>query len=140
MKTINLFECEICGSKYDNEKEALKCEARGFAVEYPIGCIYGNNEKGSFYEHITFAVATNRYDRWNKHLNVGSSWACRDLEGIGDSLGEEKCCGSSLTLYENEGNIDRESPSFKRMVEWLKSQNIPITIWDGEKAIPYESS
>lgn len=60
MKKIVFYECEVCRQRYEDKKWAEKCEAKGNAKEYPIGCIYGNHEKGAFYENITFAVATNK--------------------------------------------------------------------------------
>lgn len=132
MKTIVQYECEICRQKY-NYKSAQACEARGYAKEYPIGCIYGNHEKGAFYENITFAVAINVIDG---HANFGSSWACRDT-GAGDSL-TETCGVNSLKLNISHSKLDFEHPTFKRMVEHLKSINIPITIWNGKTAIPYK--
>lgn len=134
MKKIVQYECDICRQRYSEKEEAEKCEARAFADEYPIGCMYGDHEKGSFYENITFAVATNDTDH---HINLGASWACRD-NGSGDSLGESLCSGNSLNLNNFDANLDFEHPTFKRMVEYLKSQNIPITIWDGENPVPFE--
>lgn len=135
-KKIVYYECEICRRQYDHEKHAIECEARGYGKEYPIGCIYGDHTKGAFYEKITFAVAENQIDG---HYNSGCSWACRD-NGPGDSLGDKRCAGPSLNLthYNDKDFLDRNAGHFKRMVAWLKSQNIPITIWNGKKAVPYE--
>lgn len=130
MKKIIFYECELCRRRYTEKKHAEECE-RAKPPEYPIGCIYGDH-KDSMYKNITFAVAKNRF---TGHLNVGSSWACRD-NGYGDSLGENTCGGNSLMLDKYHANLDFNHPTFKRMVNWLKSQNIPITVWDGEKAVP----
>lgn len=137
MKTIIRYKCEICKEEYLSEQTALDCEARGLPPKYPIGCIYGNHEKDAFYEGITFAVARNRCNESGGlgHMNVGSSWACRDRPNVGDSLGEERCAGASLRLSKYDGNIDPEQPHFKRMVEWLQSQNVDITVWNGKKPI-----
>ena len=134
MKKLVEWQCEICGGRYSEKKWAEKCEASGKAIEYPIGCIYGNHEKGAFYENITFAVATNH--TW-RHMNEGASWACRDT-GAGDSLGKSMCSGNSLSLREHDAKIDRNAPHFKRMVKWLQENNIPVTVWDGSKAVPYK--
>lgn len=134
MKKIVFYECEVCRQRYEDKKWAEKCEAKGNAKEYPIGCIYGNHEKGAFYENITFAVATNK--TW-RHMNEGASWACRD-NGAGDSLGESMCSGNSLSLREHDSKLDRNHPTFKRMVKWLQENNIPVTVWDGMKAVPYK--
>ena len=86
------------------------------------------------YENITFAVAQNRLEL---HSNLGYLWACRDT-GAGDTLNEEMCSGGTLTLNEHYKYLDVETPHFKRMVKYLTEARIPITVWDGEKAVPYE--
>ena len=126
------FDCNICGRRYDLKKDAQICEDQGPGTEYPIGCIYANHEDGAFYQDITFAVASNSVER---HSNNGGSWACRS-NNYGDSLGTEHCGGSSLSLNEYDSHINVGHPTFKRMVKWLQSQNIDITVWDGEKAVP----
>jgi len=126
MKKIIKYECEICRRQFKTECDCKNCEDMGEAPPYPIGCIYEN----PFYEDITFAVAHNNHDG---HANFGSSWACRD-NGYGDSLGVNQCGGVSLKLNKNN-NVDPTTPHFKRMVKWLRSQSIDITVWDGEKAV-----
>ena len=132
---ITHYECLICGNRYDKETDAKKCYDKGLYTKYPIGCIYGDHRKGVFYENITFAIAENRACETNKHLNNGSSWACRDT-GCGDSLGKSMCGGNFLNLNEYHSHIDIEAPHFKRMVEWLREQGINITVWNGIEAIP----
>lgn len=133
MKKVIYYDCEICGSRHDTPKSALQCEARGYGEIYPIGCIYGDHSKDAFYGNITFAVARN--DVWDNevghvtylaHVNSGASWACRD-NGCGDSLDKNLCGGRSLNLeIYNEKDLDKNHPTFKRMVAYLKSKNIPI--------------
>jgi hypothetical protein len=115
----------------DAEMDAHQCEARGPGVTYPIGCVYGNHSDASMYEQITFAVA---YNRIEGHANMGASWACRDT-GYGDSLGENRCGGNSLWMSKSCGSLNPRAPHFIRMLEFLRSQQIDITVWDGEKAI-----
>jgi hypothetical protein len=133
MKLIKLYECEICNCRYEDRGSAVRCEDRGPAAKYPIGCIYGNHRKGNMYENITFAVAVNRLE---DHANYGASWACRDT-GHGDSLGEAKCGGPSLHLTKYTGQINPTNQHFQRMVYWLRKQQIEITVWDGREAILY---
>ncbi len=140
MRKIIEYQCEICFGVYREKKNAEACEARGLPEGYPTGCLYGTtNDPKSFYAGITFAVAKNIMGtRVSGHINMGSSWACRDIPGVGDSLGSRRCGSGSLKLSEYDANLDPEHPTFKRMVDWLKSQDIPITVWDGKKAIPLE--
>ena len=133
-KKVIHYECEICGRRYKTKQGAVNCEKRGTGINYPIGCIYGDHTRGMFYHNITFAIATNRVDR---HTNLGSSWACRD-NGAGDSLGLARCGGNSLRLTDHDGKISQYHPTFKRMVKWLESQKIPVTVWDGERAVLLE--
>jgi len=125
------YNCDICGTGWDTLEEASDCQERGLGAEYPIGCIYGDNEPGAFYSGITFAVAENNICQ---HYNRGSSWAVRLLGG--DSLGNEVCSGNSLSLDETDAKIDPDHLTFKRMVKWLQSQNIDVTVWNGKKAVP----
>lgn len=137
MKMIILYKCEICGYMSRNKKEVEKCELRGYGKEYPIGCIYGNHSENSFYKDITFAVAKNRTKK--SHFNFGYSWACRD-NGAGDSIGKNMCGGGGLYLSKSNGKLNFNHPTFKRMVMFLKYKNIPITIWDGEKAVKFDEN
>jgi len=133
MKTVIFYQCEICNVRHDTEASALQCEERGPGQEYPIGCIYGNHEKGDMYEDITFAVALNHVEG---HANWGSSWACRD-NGAGDSLGLRRCGGSSMRLNKHNNKLDPTLPHFIRMIRYLRSEMIEIMIWDGEKPLTY---
>jgi hypothetical protein len=135
MKTITKYECEICGRRYRDLDDAQACEDRGPAPSYPIGLIYGHHADTGLYSHITFAVG-------EKGKPIGHSlrcgrWACRDMP-VGDSLGEQLCDSGFLTLTEHYAQIDPSKPHFQRMVTWLESQNIPVTVWDGEKPVPLE--
>ena len=133
MKILTEYQCELCNMRYNDRGSAIRCEERGPGKEYPIGCMYGNHEKGDMYEDITFAVALNRVEG---HANWGSSWACRD-NGAGDSLGLRRCGGNSMRLNKHNGNLDPTQPHFIRMIKYLRSEMIEIMIWDGEKAVNY---
>ena len=133
---IILYQCDICKLKYyddDAEIDAHQCEARGPGKTYPIGCIYGNHGEDAMYNGITFAVARNKIEG---HANWGSNWACRDT-GYGDSLGENKCGGSSLWMTKSECNVNPHTPHFKRMIKYLRDNMIDITVWDGMKPVYY---
>ena len=132
MKTIVHYQCEICGQSYHHADTARACEAKGIGRAYPIGLIYADHTPGELYAEITFAIAENHIE---DHSNRFSSWACRDSQ-YGDSLGKEKCGGNRNQLYEHDAKINREHPTFKRLVAWLESQGIEPLIWDGTKAVP----
>jgi len=132
------YVCDICGRKFDSEADALECEAAGLPetnkARFPIGMILG--DKGGFYEDIAFAIAD--YDENIGHDARYVMWACRSTNG--DSLGKS-VCGSSggdrlLDLVGRKCSHDPESDNFKRMVAWLESQGIPVTVWDGSKPVP----
>ncbi len=133
MKTIIKYRCEICHRDYETVEHAKECEAQGLHEIYPIGLIYGNHTKGSLYQNCTFAIAENRP---HKHWLDCSLWACRD-NGHGDSLGGSRCGSGNFThLNDYHAKLDPDAPHFKRMVAWLESQSIPVTVWDGEKPVP----
>lgn len=134
MKIVTWYECDVCRARYCTPEEAFACESKPAPPVYPIGLIYGNHQD-SMYRNITFAVATTEMDR---HVNViRSSWACRDT-GYGDSLDEHTCSSVNLTLYECHGKLYKKHPTFIRMVNYLKSRGIPITVWDGKTAVPFK--
>lgn len=133
-KKIEYWDCEICSARYLHEGTALECEQGGRAETYPVGTIFADNTPGAFYDKIVFAVADNCL---RGHVNDMSLWACRDMP-VGDSLGNQMCGGGHSKLHESDKNINRDMPAFKRMVEWLKSQNIPIYIWNGKRSVPYK--
>lgn len=140
MKTIPaLYQCEICNRKYDVEADAIQCEMQGVLSEsehYPVGMILADKDD-YHYGNITFALA--KYDEVHGHDTRYVLWACR---GAGnDSLGSQMC-GSSNGHYhrrlkkEHRCNPDVNSVHFKRMVAYLESENIPVTIWDGTRPVP----
>jgi len=135
VKTLTLYECEICGNTYPDLSSAIKCEARGHAPQYPVGTIFGDNTKDTLYEHIVFAVRSNRADR---HLNWRTHWVCRDMPDVGDGLGDDFCGDEINPLAEYQANIDQDMPAFKRLVAWLKSQGITPRIWNGSEAVLLE--
>lgn len=137
MRIETKYICEICGTSWTDEDAALRCEARGLesADERPVGMIYGNHTTTGFYNEITFAVASqHRNTFFDKHRMEITAWACRDNQ-YGDSLGKSHCEGNQ-SLNEDDTWIDINAPHFKRMVAWLESQNISITVWDGFKPVP----
>jgi hypothetical protein len=133
MKTHTTYECEICHQTYKNKGDAEACESRGVPTPLPVGLIFGNpQDRDHHSKDLTFCIASNEVDGHWYHPPL---WACRD-NGAGDSLGKELCGGqSSVNLY--EGNAVCEShPTFKRMVEFLRSWGIKAYKWDGKKIVP----
>lgn len=132
MKKIEYFQCEICKSQFDSFEDAFECEKKPAPREYPKGLIFADNRKGAFYEEIIFCVAKNSVEG---HVNNISLWACRNNK-FGDSLGKDMCgSNNSATLNENSVHINRNMSEFGRMVKFLKDNGIPITMWNGNKAI-----
>lgn len=133
MKIVTWYECDVCRARYCTPEEAFACESKPAPPVYPIGLIYGNHQD-SMYRNITFAIATEELDG---HMNISSSWACRD-NSYGDSLDECTCGSGHLILYKCHSRLNKKHPTFIRMVYYLKSRSIPITIWDGKKAVPFK--
>lgn len=134
------YQCEICNDKYENIRSAITCENQGVGPTYPIGMVFGNHRKNSMYKRITFSIAKVLY---SGHHNDSALWACRDMKNFfekNDSLGNDMCGGGFVNLNKSDSNLNFKSPHFKRMVAYLKENKIPITIWNGEKAIPYVKS
>jgi hypothetical protein len=129
-RAVTYYECEICRRRFDSYDVAENCENRGPGIEYPIGCIFGEHTPGTLYSNITFAVAKNVIV---EHVNRLSMWACRGTNGTSDSLGEHTCGGNIYKPYTK--NLDPNHPTFKRLVAYLQSENIPVTVWLGGSAI-----
>lgn len=136
VKKIEYWECEICGNRFDSEENAKDCEARGVPdiSRYPQGMLVGDHS-GGLYKDITFAVCKVNV---HKHYFSFVYWACRENKA-GDSLGENLCgSGSYVDPDRINNNLNIKHPTYIRMIKWLQSQNIPITVWDGFKAIPLD--
>lgn len=127
MKTKTIYICEVCNREYSTQKMAEECESGGAAVEYPIGMISGYYGEGD----LIFAVAENRV---RGHINKGGLWATRDNRA-GDNLGKELCGGSSLGGFHPP---NPKTPAFQRMIDYLTSKGIDITVWDGQKPVPLD--
>jgi hypothetical protein len=139
--TLTTYQCEICGDKFREAEHALACEAKGVFDRskcYPVGMILASNGPGDLYEKMTFSVAS--YGEANgKHSAYFSMWACRDESGYGDSLWEQTCgCHDHHDLNSHYANIDHTRPSFQRMMTYLKSRGIPVTVWNGSAPVPVE--
>jgi len=142
VKVILKFACGICHVQYDDIDRAQECEAEGLRPLSPVGMIFGRPQgRGHMYHDITFCVAKSWHD---KHLNCSSLWACRDrmfnkTKEVGDTLGSEMCGPGPYGQQPSADEVpDPRHPTFKRMIKWLNENrpNIPITVWDGEKAVP----
>ena len=134
-----LYVCEICDKHYDTQKEALECEAQK-QVSYPVGLIYGHTYPGDD-KRLTVTVMNNRFHR---HGNYFDSWVCRlaykknkKMKDTIEDIFESK--GVDIPLGKDSIHPDFEHPTFRPMVEFLKSKNIQITIWNGKEAVPYVS-
>jgi hypothetical protein len=136
VKLLKTWVCETCGKKYDSQKAAEKCESV-VPKTYPIGCMYAH-----YRGHVndTYAVCTNRI---TKHENKGGSWCSSDDYADELFVGHLNTCidGSGrLVLGKYDKYADLSLPSCHRMIEWLESQGITPTIWDGKKAISLEEA
>lgn len=90
MKTITLFECEICGTRHNNIELARACEAQGRHVVPPRGAI-----TSSWRHHNVFGIDVSQgpescQDRrpGQTHALWYSQWIWRDADGghrYGDS-------------------------------------------------------
>jgi len=124
MITETLYVCEICRQRYPTREMAERCEARGPGREYPIGMIYGLCDRD-----LVFAIISNNVQR---HSNWPCFWVTRD-NGASDTLGVDSICGGSSLDHPCPPNP--ETPAFRRMIKFLRSRSIDITVWDGEKPV-----
>jgi len=133
MKTKTIYECEICGKISVNKDSIQRCENKGrFNIESAPKYVMIQQD---FYKNITFCVIT--YEKFNNHFGEPILWACRD-NGYGDSLGKEKCYRQHLIknseyFSEYDAVKDFKSDHFKRMVKYLRENNLPVQYWDGKE-------
>lgn len=134
MKTIIQYQCEICGNRSTSESVARACEARGPGVEIQVGTVFGEaGKRGAFYKDITFVIAKNDCSH---HSNSPALWAFRD-NNAGDSLGlTDICRGSNETRLSKRDVPDRNHPTFKRAVAFLKKHKIKAYVWTGKESVP----
>ncbi len=114
----------------------MACEGKVLAV-YPVGCMYACRH---FHTEDTSAVAANRIVA---HENNGYSWWSRDEDVHKAFVGHEHTTSSGsgqLKLGMSDRHVDLDLPSCVRMIEWLESQGITPTVWDGKKAISLEEA
>lgn len=139
MKTITQYQCEICGIRYTNAADAEACEQQPMPFNPPIGMMFGDHRAGAFYEKITFAVS--HVVPVAHGFNV-YGWAARDNK-YGDTYGSYGCCGSGGwgIFYPGKNHnalLNPNHPTFKRMVKYLQEAKVPITVWNGQTAVPLE--
>lgn len=152
MKTITLYECEICKRRYPTSDDAHQCEAKGAPRDprpenpYPRGMIFYNaSDPNNFYHNITFVAAEDGEltgmpsdPHWPRKWHFTLMWAFRD-NGAGDSHEVGDVCGGGIQDPSRRScDIpDSTHPTFKRAVAFLKKHKIPITVWNGYRAVPY---
>lgn len=138
MKKHILYECEICHKKSESISEIERCEAKGVfdLSKFPVGTIV-NLGREDILPNMTFAIAEVWHWPNDPHLGHSALWACRD-GNYGDSLGDEKCGGQFLPYKAHNKVGSTNTPHFKRMVNWLRTQNIPVRVWNGKEAVLYE--
>lgn len=148
MKVITEYECEICNHRYGIEKNAIYCESKGVfdGTLFPIGLMFEYHDNG-FVGIFSIAQITLSSSGYGKnHLGTGNYWACRiEQNAHGDSIGDERCGGdyfqSNTEWVDNWIRYHKitpekiDSPEFKRMVKFLKSQHITPRYYNEQKEI-----
>jgi hypothetical protein len=136
VKHLEEWQCEVCRKTYKTQERAAACESV-VPSTYPVGCMYAHYKGGI---NDTYAVATNRACA---HENNGFSWCSQDEDAHKKFIGHKHTCidGSGLLkLGRFHRHAELELPSCERMVEWLESQGITPTVWDGSKAVSLEAA
>lgn len=136
MITILEYQCEICRVRYPTAEQAIYCEGTGRfdPTQFRVGVMWEHNHNGYVGVFALPADGAREYQRQG-HLGTIVSWACRAPEFPGDTLGDDRCGNGSLYrsdpksikkfyAYHNLTTNHVGGPEFKRMVNWLKSQNI----------------
>lgn len=145
MKVITQYQCEICKKRYDTEKQALACEARGVPDlnKYPIGLMYQYIMHGSFVG--IFSIA--KLEISDSHTVSIASWAIRDSKVARYSLGDQLVGGSMEFMYTTPEALDSfidfykiedkyvRSSEFKEMVEYLKKKKITPQYYNEKKEL-----
>lgn len=137
MKTITLYQCEICGSKYDDEADAASCESAGYIPDdmLPVGTMSAYFDDK---EPIVLAIIEVRPGQ--SHGKVALCWAARD-NIYGDNTGVQFCGFDVYPRTLARGSWPKSpvshmnTPRFHRMVGYLKEAGIEPRIWVNGKSV-----
>ena len=133
MKTITKYVCEICEKCFLEQKDAEACEKKGKKEPFHVGMIFANHLPNHLSQNYTYAIASSVQV---KHSLYSRMWFCNDKDHH-----HFKTEGTPITYFEHPYNknhhININHVSFKIMVDFLNAWRIPITLWDGEKAVPF---
>lgn len=134
MKAIIEYECEVCHNRYKHLANAQHCEANPGDPVYQVGTIYSETGcRDAFYKNMTFVVAHNHVERHSNHVIL---WAFRDTSA-GDSRSLKDVCGGSNSTHLSKRDVpDRNHPTFKRAVAFLKKHKIKAYVWTGKESVP----
>lgn len=132
------YQCEKCGKEHREADQALRCEAQPVGVDsvkfWPVGMLIGYR-----HELITLAIANTVVESADTHAVYVNYWACRNT-GMGDSVGTETCGGESVYNVPTNGLIfplkNLNTPTCQRLIQWLVSQGITPTYWNGVMPAP----
>ena len=126
------YVCEVCQRHHDIMESAEKCENAIPPQFPPKGMVFGNHRSGAMYSDITFAISI---AEMKGHFIRCASYACRSIK-YGDSLGDVGgLCDAAPSKGKLNNYLDPLHPTFIRMVSFLQSKGISVTVWDGEEVL-----
>lgn len=136
-KRSSSWKCNICDERYARLIKAGACEEKGLPQisDYPVGMMFG----APFITQTMVFAVSDKPPFQKGHFAHIPAWAWRD-NGCGDDVGERTCEG--ITIYRRVSNQNicppnKNTPAFKRMVNYLCAQGIQPYIWKYGKARRY---
>jgi hypothetical protein len=124
------YQCEKCFRSFATVSEALVCENQPEDPQPPLGLIYRYSSSPS----MVILMVVKRCVR-DGHSFYGSTWAAREGQTLTDN-GDDENCEASLPLrpYNAVDAVAKQTPAFKRCIEWCQRRGFTPTVWDGTKA------
>lgn len=140
VKELRLYECDICGCKWESLDAALSCEAKGTSQSLPDGLIFGrpvlkenSGQSLTVTDPATFCLVSSVA---HGHLSRHKSLAFRDNGYGDDDPNANKYCDTSVFLPLSDRNIPNPNwECFQRLVRALYKRLI-LSVWNGNEAIP----
>jgi len=147
MKTIILYQCEICHNRDEDITKILLCESKGIPDpnKIPLGLMYEYHHHGFV---GIFAVSNVHKSSINPHYLTTTAWSAR-VPGLPQMSSKDDVCSGidfistteeGLKEFAKEHHVTREklnSKEFLRMKEFLIENKITPSYYDENGHLHY---
>lgn len=126
MKTRTTYICEICGRESDDPEMIRQCEVVGApeTEAIPAGLIASLGPQALVYVDSCEGKGHHMIIDFMVYVPNSNPWFYPMI-----TTPEE--------FRQNVPATHQDHPDFKKAISAVREQGLPVTIWDGEKAVPY---